>query len=70
MSSKLKLLLETLDEAVLANENTHPVFGSMSAGNLLASWAAHDLMHLGQIARTMTARAANVAKPYTIDYAT
>ena len=31
--------------------HTHPKFGPMTAGLLLASWAAHDQLHLRQMAR-------------------
>ena len=31
----------------------HPKLGSISAGELLASWAAHDALHLRQIARRL-----------------
>lgn len=30
---------------------THPVLGPLRAGDLLASWAAHDLLHLRQLTR-------------------
>lgn len=31
----------------------HPVFGTVTVSELLATWAAHDLTHLHQIARVM-----------------
>lgn len=31
----------------------HPKFGAMVAGNLLAAWAAHDALHLRQIAKRL-----------------
>lgn len=31
----------------------HPKFGPIAAGELLASWAAHDALHLRQIARRL-----------------
>ena len=31
----------------------HPVFGAVTLGQLLATWAVHDLNHLSQIARVM-----------------
>ena len=32
---------------------THPKIGSLSAGDLLACWAAHDALHLRQIAKRL-----------------
>jgi hypothetical protein len=34
----------------------HPALGAVSLRQLLATWAAHDLNHLGQIARVMAKR--------------
>jgi len=31
----------------------HPELGAVTLGQLLATWAVHDLDHLGQVARTM-----------------
>ena len=31
----------------------HPELGPVTLGQLLATWVAHDLNHLGQIARVM-----------------
>ncbi|MBX2970458.1 MAG: DinB family protein [Cyclobacteriaceae bacterium] len=31
----------------------HPVFGAVTLGQLLATWAVHDLNHLSQISRVM-----------------
>jgi hypothetical protein len=39
--------------AELERRGTHPSFGSVTLGQLLATWAAHDLTHLHQIARVM-----------------
>ncbi|MEM7261714.1 MAG: DinB family protein [Planctomycetota bacterium] len=36
----------------LARTGTHPTFGRVTASELLATWTAHDLAHLSQIART------------------
>jgi len=41
-----------------AKTGIHPVFGEVTVQQLLATWVAHDLNHLGQIARVM-------AKQYT-----
>jgi len=47
----------------------HPNFGSMTAGTLLASWAAHDFLHLRQIARLQYEYVAAAAAPHTVRYA-
>jgi len=41
----------TDDQLSLAGE--HPEFGSVTLGQLLATWVAHDLGHIAQIARVM-----------------
>ncbi|MBL8984097.1 MAG: DinB family protein [Gemmatimonadetes bacterium] len=42
-----------LDEARLSLEGIHPAFGAVSLRQLLATWVAHDLSHLSQVARVM-----------------
>jgi hypothetical protein len=37
----------------LALEGEHPAFGCVTLGQLLATWAVHDLGHLAQTARVM-----------------
>jgi hypothetical protein len=37
----------------LARRGRHPALGVVSLGQLLATWAAHDLSHLHQVARVM-----------------
>jgi hypothetical protein len=37
----------------LARSGTHPTLGRVTLAQLLAAWAAHDLTHVHQIARTM-----------------
>lgn len=32
---------------------THPQLGTVTVGQLLATWVVHDLSHIGQIARTL-----------------
>ena len=36
-----------------ARRGRHPAFGAVTLGQLLATWAAHDLTHLHQLARLM-----------------
>jgi hypothetical protein len=47
----------------------HPRLGVLRAGDLLVSWAAHDLRHLAQVARIQHALAARDAAPYSVAYA-
>lgn len=42
-----------LTEAQLALQGEHPAFGPVSLRQLLATWVAHDLGHMVQIARVM-----------------
>jgi hypothetical protein len=42
-----------LTPAQLALEGTHPALGRVNLGQLLASWAVHDLGHLAQISRVL-----------------
>ncbi len=49
--------------------HTHPRFGSIAAGDLLASWVAHDLLHVRQIARIRYEHARALAVPFKLDYA-
>jgi uncharacterized damage-inducible protein DinB len=37
----------------LTRTGTHPAFGTVTLGQLLATWAAHDLNHLGQIVEVL-----------------
>jgi hypothetical protein len=52
-----------------ATFHTHPRFGSMAAGDLLAAWVAHDLLHVRQIARIRYEHVRSIASPYRLDYA-
>lgn len=42
-----------LTEEKLALEGEHPEFGAVTLRQLLATWVAHDLGHIAQIARVM-----------------
>jgi hypothetical protein len=37
----------------LSKQGIHPAFGAVSLSQLLATWVAHDLNHIAQIARVM-----------------
>lgn len=43
--------------------------GPLHAGDLLASWAAHDARHLGQVAKRLLGWSAQVGAPSTVLYA-
>mgnify|MGYP003417590546 CR=1 FL=1 len=44
-------------------------FGSMKAGDMLASWVAHDNLHIRQLVELRRMRIENITKPYEIAYA-
>jgi hypothetical protein len=44
-------------------------FGPITAGDLLASWAAHDLLHLRQLVELHFAQVTAAAAPYRVAYA-
>ena len=43
--------------------------GTLSAGDLMASWVAHDFLHIRQIARLHWQYVSAVAEPYQTQYA-
>lgn len=47
----------------------HPRFGPIAAGDLLASWAAHDALHLRQIAKRLWELAGRDAGAFAVRYA-
>ena len=44
-------------------------YGTMKAGDMLASWVAHDNLHVRQLVELRRLRIENIAKPYAIEYA-
>lgn len=50
------------DELRLTGE--HPEFGTVTLEQLLATWVAHDLSHLAQIARTMAKQYGETVGPW------
>jgi len=44
----------------------HPVLGAVTLGQLLATWAAHDLTHLHQISRVMAHQYRDAVGPWTV----
>lgn len=45
----------------------HPALGAVTLRQLLATWAAHDLNHLGQISRVMAKRHVEAVGPWRAD---
>ena len=54
----------TLSEAQLALEGEHPEFGADTLRQLLATWVAHDLGHLVQVARVMAKQYRDAVGPW------
>jgi len=53
-----------LTDAQLALEGEHPEFGAVSLRQLLATWVAHDLGHIAQIARVMAKQYRDAVGPW------
>jgi hypothetical protein len=53
-----------LGRADLEKTGRHPDFGSVTLRELLATWAAHDLGHIVQIARTMARQYSDAVGPW------
>lgn len=49
--TRSKAWLESLDAPQWSHTYEHPKMGTLSAADLLASWVAHDLIHIRQITR-------------------
>jgi hypothetical protein len=50
--------------AVLKRRGLHPELGRVTLGQHLATWVAHDLSHIGQIARVMARRYTAAVGPW------
>ncbi len=53
-----------LTPAELALEGIHPEFGRVTMRQLLATWVAHDLGHVGQIVRVMAKQYGDAVGPW------
>jgi hypothetical protein len=53
-----------LSDAQLALEGIHPDFGAVTLRQLLATWVAHDLGHIGQVARVMARQYREAVGPW------
>lgn len=47
-----------------SRRGTHPELGSVTLNQLLATWAVHDLNHIGQIAEDMSKRYSDAVGPW------
>ena len=61
--------LRTHKDSDWSTTHTHPKFGSMSAGNLLAAWCSHDSLHLKQITKRLYQITQQDAAPWSSQYA-
>ncbi len=61
--------LAELDNPDWAAQRTHPVAGPLRAGDLMASWEAHDLLHLRQISHRRHQYISANSGPYSSRYA-
>lgn len=53
-----------LTERQLALEGEHPEFGTVTLRQLLATWVAHDLGHIAQVARVMAKQYREAVGPW------
>jgi hypothetical protein len=53
-----------LDDEALDSTGTHPTFGPVTLRQMLATWATHDLSHIGQVADSMARRYRDAVGPW------
>ena len=53
-----------ITDADLDRRGTHPFFGAVTLGQLLATWVAHDLDHVIQVARVIARQYSDVVGPW------
>jgi hypothetical protein len=51
-------------EEQFALPGRHPEFGSVTLGNLLATWVVHDLGHIAQVVKTMASEYRDAVGPW------
>lgn len=61
--------LKNLENPQWDTESTAPWGAPMKAGDMLASWVAHDGLHIRQLVELRRARVEKITKPYEIGYA-
>ncbi|MHB8571710.1 MAG: DinB family protein [Candidatus Dormibacteria bacterium] len=61
----LRRLMELVqDDTDLERRGLHPEFGEVTMGQLLSTWAVHDLDHLGQVNAALAASRATAVGPW------
>lgn len=60
--------LRTIASPNWENAYVHPEFRAISAGEVMVSWAAHDQLHLRQIAKRMFEMNVRDGSPYATEY--
>jgi hypothetical protein len=60
--------LQGLSGAIWETSHTSQ-FGTMKAGDMFASWVAHDNLHIRQLVELRRLRIENMTKPYNLEYA-
>ena len=58
------LRAQPIDDAFLARRGEHPALGPVTMGELLAAWVAHDLHHIGHIAKALAHQHRDEAGPW------
>lgn len=61
--------LRALDHPDWTQTHTHPKLGAINAGQMLASWCAHDALHLRQISRRIYQLVGRAAPGVNLAYA-
>lgn len=61
--------LEELDDPDWSLTHRHPSGRTFSAGDLLTSWVAHDLIHIRQMTRLHRRYLVEIASPHSPEYA-
>ncbi len=56
----------SIGEAELQRTREHPELGTVTLGQLLSTWVAHDLAHLAQIARVMARQFRDAVGPWRV----
>lgn len=61
--------LADLDQPDLEAFETHPAAGKFHAGDMLAAWVAHDILHLRQLVELKYFLMSRLVEPYSPRYA-
>jgi hypothetical protein len=61
--------LGTLEKPNWEQGETHPAGFVLTAGDMLASWVAHDFLHMRQLVELHYLHHAQAVQPYSVEYA-